>query len=89
MKNIKTKILNGEEVEYQDVIHHKTTTEFSFWDRIKILFGAKLVIKSELFTGHEFCIIHGSDATSYVEPLIRKRNSEGLSITIGEGHECK
>lgn len=39
-----TKIINGREITYKDVIHHDTTTVFDFKDRIKILFGKKVTI---------------------------------------------
>ena len=38
----------AEEIVYKDVIHHTTTTKFPFWQRVRHLFGAPVVVKSEI-----------------------------------------
>ncbi len=42
------KLISMEEIEFKDVIHHTTTTKFHVIQRVKHLFGAPVVIKSEI-----------------------------------------
>ena len=73
------KIIDGKEIEYLDVIYHTVTTRFSFWDRIRILFGKEAITRSELYTQHEWCKVVGSEAKTHVMPLIsRKSTGKGL-----------
>lgn len=51
---IKSKTLpNGEKVDFKDCIHYTTTTKFPFWQRVRHLFGAPVVIKSEIYCENE------------------------------------
>ena len=81
---LRKKTINGRDIEYLDVIHYKTRTKFKMWDRIKILFGKEVVTYSELYTGHEKCIIVSSSAKCYVPEFFpKKRNSyDGGSFNV-------
>lgn len=75
------KTVNGREIEYLDVIHHNSITSFSFYDRIKILFGKKLHVQSQIYTDHEYCKVLGSDSKTFVEPFFTRRKKIALEIT--------
>lgn len=74
---------NGKK-EYVEVIHHTTTSHFTTWERIKILFGKPVIVTSELYTTDEKVIIVGAKAISSVpalyEPTIK--NDAGLSTGL-------
>jgi hypothetical protein len=57
---------NEEKLTNGDVIYHTTITNFTFWDRIKILLGKKLTIHSEIFTTNEIVNVTGSKARNYI-----------------------
>lgn len=82
----KFKIINGEPVEYLDVVHHRTTTKFKGWDKIKILFGREVIVNSQLFTKHEHCQVICSEAIAHVAPMI-KRKSTGKGMALSENPE--
>jgi len=76
-----TKTINNTEINYLDVVHHTTTTRFSLWDRIKILFGEKVIVESKLYTAEE-CNIVATEIKTRVAPM----NTMITIGTKGEGH---
>jgi hypothetical protein len=68
--------------EYQDVIHHNTTSQFLFADRIRILFGAKVYINSKLFCNNEYVHVVGSEADTFVARLFPKKRNGGEEIIM-------
>jgi hypothetical protein len=63
-------------IQYEDVVLHTTITQLGFVDRLKILFGARIYINSEIFTG-EVVNVKGSKATTIVEKLFKSK-SKGM-----------
>lgn len=63
--------------EYQDVIHHSTNTVFSFMDRIKILFGKRVYIESEIYCNNEMVNVVGSEAKTFVSRWFVPKRSKG------------
>ena len=66
MKTSKITLQDGRTIEHLDVIHNRTYTSFSFRDKIKILFGAKVTIDSEIFTMNERVDVSGSQSRASV-----------------------
>jgi hypothetical protein len=57
-------------------ISHRTETRFSFWDRIKILFGMPVFIKTTIYTNVEAVPIFGSEEdVTFVPNLIMEKYS--------------
>lgn len=79
-KSMNTKIINGREVKYLDVIHHSTTGKLDLWSRIKMLFGKKITFTVEIYTQHEHCIVVGAIPNAHVERVF-KRKSIGMCDT--------
>ena len=44
--------------EYKDIILHTTEIKLSIKDRIKVLLGKKIILKSRIYTKEECIIIH-------------------------------
>ena len=78
-----TKMLNGIEVKHFDVIFHTTVTRFGIYDRIKILLGCKVTIRSDIYTMHEHCSVVGSEARTSVEILFPRKKG-GDYCAFGE-----
>lgn len=53
-------------------VHHTTITHFTFWDRVKILFGKQLKIESTI-TVDAVCDVLGSSAKTTVPPFIKPK----------------
>lgn len=68
----KKKLSSGKEIEYLDVIHHRTITHISFWDRVKILLGRTLMVESEIYT-KEVCNVVASESKPHIPPLFKKK----------------
>lgn len=68
-----THIINGRQIEYLDVIYHTTTAKFTFWDRVRILFGKPLTISSSIYTKNTEILVSGSEAITSVEPFFKPR----------------
>jgi len=51
-----------------DVIHHKTVTHFSLWDRVKIMLGKHLTVTSLIYT-KEACHVIESSAQQFIPKL--------------------
>ncbi len=68
--------VNGQEIEYKDIIYHTTITTFDFWDRIKILFGKKLTINSNIYVSNATFVIT-SEAKPHIPDLIKSRVKYG------------
>lgn len=66
MAEAQKKTINGREFEYGDVVIHTTYTRFSFWDRIKILFGKQVTIQSEIYCQEPIVSVMGSEARTSV-----------------------
>ena len=77
---IERTIVDGKEIEHLDVIHHSTTTEFGFKDRIKILFGAKIFIDSKIYTKNEYCSVVIAEAKGHTSRLFKRRKQKGLQL---------
>lgn len=43
----------NKEIEFKDCIHHTTTTKFPFWQRVRHLLGAPVMVKSKIHCQHE------------------------------------
>ncbi len=71
--------VNGRMVTHKDVIHHTTTTVFGFFDRIKILFGRKVFITSQIYTMNDTCEVICSKAHTVVEKIFKNKSTgQGL-----------
>ena len=44
--------------EYKDIIFHTSEIKLSIKDKIKVLLGKKIMVKSRIFTKEECVIIH-------------------------------
>lgn len=82
------KTINGREFEYGDTIHHETVTVFDWKDRLKILFGRKCRIVSQIYT-KQSCNVAGSEAQAYCDSIIKRdpktmglvQNGDGINFT--------
>ncbi len=57
----------------ENIIYHNTFHKFKLWDRIKILLGRELMIRSEIETEGKAKITGNSKAKSSVAPIFRRR----------------
>lgn len=59
----------------RDIIHHTTTTHLSFWDRVKVLIGRPVVVRSEIVVDiHPTAVIIAKkSATASVPPILDLR----------------
>ncbi len=57
----------------ENIIYHNTFHKFKLWDRIKILLGRELMVRSEIETEGEAEVTGNSIAKSSVAPLFRKK----------------
>lgn len=65
MKNYSAKV-NGKNIIYQDTVVIVTTTSFTFWQRIMILFGCKLCMQTQVFTREKVTPIEQTTQTTIV-----------------------
>lgn len=65
------KILDGKEVLYEIVIEHRTFTKLRLLDRIRVLFGCKIIVYSELYCNHKTTVM-ARRATAIVTPIFKK-----------------
>lgn len=77
-----TTIVNGKLITHKDVIFHTTTTVFSFIDRIRILFGKKVYIQSDLYTMNDEAKVVGSCATTRVERIFPTKRNVGRGLEL-------
>lgn len=60
--------------EYKDVIHHTTVSgKFNFAERLAILFGKDVIVRSKIYCKNKMVIIVASEAYATVEPLIKHK----------------
>lgn len=64
-------------MEFKDVIHHTTTTKFPFWQRVRHLLGAPVVIKSTIKCEHEPGYIE-TEAKGMHTRIFPKKDKGGL-----------
>jgi hypothetical protein len=67
------KTINGRTFDYEDKIIHHTTSVFCFWDRIKILFGKRLIISSVIYTKAESQVVGSESEGTWVEPFVKSK----------------
>jgi hypothetical protein len=68
-----TTLVNDRVVTHKDVIYHTTTTTFRFIDRIRILFGKRVIIQSDIFTMNDEAKVVATKATTHVEKVFRRK----------------
>ena len=61
----------------KDVIHHNTYHKFKLWDRIKILFGQELTVRSEIETEHEEVLFTGNNKCTTSVAVFFPRKAQG------------
>lgn len=66
-------VVNNREIEYGDCIIHTTTSNFSFWDRVRIFLGKKVIITSKIYTA-EVANTIASEASTYVQKFKKSKN---------------
>lgn len=66
-------VINGEEIEYKDVIITDCVTTFSLWDRIKIILGCKVRTRVEVYTLHDEVLVSGSVSKTSVDKIVSKK----------------
>ncbi len=64
-----------------DIIIHETRTKFSLKDKIRVLFGSVVTVRSEIYTKHEECLVTGSSSKTYVDRIFPKKRN----MKVGEG----
>jgi delta-aminolevulinic acid dehydratase/porphobilinogen synthase len=80
---VNSKILNGREIKYLDVVkHHTTGVKFGFWERIKILFGIPFDIHVDIYTTHGHCNVVGGETDLFVRDWFKKKPKQ-MSSTPG------
>lgn len=77
-------IINGKEIEHGDVIFHTTTTKLDFLDRIRILFGSSIIIRSKLYTPYPEVHILASEANTHVERLFPSKNIGMMELNLNK-----
>jgi hypothetical protein len=55
--------IDGTLKKYEDIIFTSSETHFSFIDRIKILFGKKCIVKTQIYTKHETIVLFTESQT--------------------------
>ncbi len=81
------KVINGKKIEYREEIVNNTTTEFSFGDRIRILFGKKLRATTHIYVSNERIDIVGSESFPVVEKFGNKFRKIRKETFISKGYE--
>jgi len=71
---IRLLLVNGKEIEYLAVIHHTLTISFGFWDKVRILFGKKAIIHSQIYTMNQESLVVGCEADANIEPIIKRKS---------------
>lgn len=74
----KTKMVQGRQIVYKDVVHSNITVKFGCMDRIRILFGRKVYVESTVYTAHDECLVVGSESKAWAEPIFIKKEG-GMS----------
>lgn len=65
---------DGRTIKYLDVVNHETTgIRFSFWNRIKILFGKPINMYSKIYTQHSHCNVSHGETFFTVADLFNKK----------------
>lgn len=59
----------------RDIIFHTTTTHLSLWDRLKVLMGKPVIVKSEItcevLRSAEYIVVIKESAKSHVPSLLK------------------
>jgi hypothetical protein len=66
---LQTTIVGGKAIKHKDAIHYNTVSQFPFWDRVRILFGKKVVIHSVIFTMNNQANVVETASVTIVEKL--------------------
>lgn len=79
-----TRVVGGRDIQYRDIITHITTTVFDKWvDRIRALFGRKIITRSYIYVENAIKI-KGAEAVTSVEPIFKKKEQAfGLMSDAG------
>jgi len=56
-----------------DTIYHNTFHTFGLIDRIRLLFGKKMIVKSEIEINWEARMTGGSKAQTFIEPIFPRK----------------
>lgn len=78
-----TKLANGRTIAHKEVVFNHTITTFSLRERIRILFGKKVFVNSDIFTFNDEVQVVASQSTSYVEPF-RKKSRGGFGEVMSQ-----
>ncbi len=80
--DVNTKVINGREIKYLDkIIHNTTGIKFSFWDRLKILFGYPIQMNAEIYTTHGHCNVVAGETNVFVPDWFK--NAKGFMQRTG------
>lgn len=65
-----------------DVIHHRTVSQLSLWDRVKVFFGKPVIVESEIWirdskNGSGKVLVTGSVSRAHVPPVVVRRSRGG------------
>ena len=71
---------NGNKIEYLDALFNNINIVFGIWDRVKILFGNKLVVSFNAYTNNEELKVITTTTKITVYPFIKKK-SIGMTDT--------
>ncbi len=80
-----------EPIEFKDCIHHTTTTKFPFWQRVKHLLGAPVMLKSEIHCQNEVGYIKAKAVGMHTRIFPKKskgRCVEQISYTPQNEQNC-
>lgn len=58
-----------------DVIHHRTVSQLSLWDRVKVFFGKPVIVESEIWIRDSKNA--GSVSRAHVPPVVVRRSRGG------------
>lgn len=81
-ENNTTMVPEGEEKK----LHNLTVTEFGFMDRIRILFGRKVRIYTEITCSEKPFLVTSSTSTATVDKIFNKRRKTSISPNDQSNH---
>ncbi len=79
----------GINIEFGGKIHHTTVTMLSWWDRIKVLLGRKIIIDSDIICEQGDVRVIVSSAKTKVEPLFRRKPKGAVQFAMASPENSK
>lgn len=76
--------IDGETIQYRDIIDHHVTVKFTFWERVQILFKGECTTSSKIYTKTASVNITGSQADTVIKPWFKAKSTENVEAVHTE-----